>query len=282
MLDLRLLECLVGFYHHNTLVEAAESLHITQPSLSRSLKKLEDDLGVILFDRKINKLEFNQLGMYVAEQAESILKELSNFSVRIQEQSTNISKFYIGSCAPGPFLFQISPLLSSIYPNNPISHHQTNRESLLEGLSMSTYDLIILDHPPVVSNDYECHKISSESLNAVLPVSHPMYNRDSVSFADMNGTSFLMYNSVGIWDSLVVNKMPDSNFLRIDVLDNLNKIATSADMCSFSTNLSQKFRSYDPSKYKVIPFSDPEATIDFYCIYRKKYASRWKVLHTNL
>ena len=67
MIELYVLRQFAAFAEAGTLSEAAEVLHLSQPALSRNMKKLEEDLGVILFERKKNKLELNQNGFYVLD-----------------------------------------------------------------------------------------------------------------------------------------------------------------------------------------------------------------------
>ena len=63
MIELYLLENLYAVYEHKTLTLAAEKLHLTQPSLSRSMQKLEGILGVSLFDRQKNRIILNENGV---------------------------------------------------------------------------------------------------------------------------------------------------------------------------------------------------------------------------
>lgn len=57
MIELHELRQFAAFAEYGTLSEAAEALHLSQPALSRSMKKLEDELGIPLFVRHKNKLE---------------------------------------------------------------------------------------------------------------------------------------------------------------------------------------------------------------------------------
>lgn len=62
MIELYELRQFVTFAETGTLSQAAEILHLSQPALSRNMKKLEDDLGITLFERKKNRIELNKNG----------------------------------------------------------------------------------------------------------------------------------------------------------------------------------------------------------------------------
>ena len=75
MIELYLLEQLVGLSQFSTLSEAAEHLHITQPTLTRSIRKLEELLGVELFRREKNRIYINDNGRLAVEYAKRILDD---------------------------------------------------------------------------------------------------------------------------------------------------------------------------------------------------------------
>ena len=62
MIETYLLEQFAAFARCGTLLKASEELHITQPTLSRSMRKLEEELGVSLFHRENSKLSLNETG----------------------------------------------------------------------------------------------------------------------------------------------------------------------------------------------------------------------------
>ena len=75
MIELFQLEQLAAFRKHGTLSKAAEVLHLSQPTLTRSMQKLEAEFGVSLFRHTKNKLEFNENGELAAEYAVRILNQ---------------------------------------------------------------------------------------------------------------------------------------------------------------------------------------------------------------
>ena len=84
MLELYDLEKLVAFRREGTLVAASEKLLISQPALSRSMRKLEDEMGVELFTRSKNRMELNENGLLAADLAD--YGQNRGLSVRIQRE----------------------------------------------------------------------------------------------------------------------------------------------------------------------------------------------------
>ena len=67
MIEIYELRQFAAFAGCGTLSEAANILHLSQPALSRNMKKLEEELGVALFTRRKNRLELNENGKYAQE-----------------------------------------------------------------------------------------------------------------------------------------------------------------------------------------------------------------------
>ena len=73
MVEFNQLEQLLAFAKYETLSKAAEKLLLSQPALTRSMQKLESDLGVALFERQKNKIALNDNGRLAVECAEKIM-----------------------------------------------------------------------------------------------------------------------------------------------------------------------------------------------------------------
>lgn len=73
MIEFNQLEHLVAIAKNKTISKAAEELLISQPGLTRSMQRLEHDLGLSLFDRKKNKIELNENGKLAVEFAKKLL-----------------------------------------------------------------------------------------------------------------------------------------------------------------------------------------------------------------
>ncbi|MBQ6503280.1 MAG: LysR family transcriptional regulator [Flexilinea sp.] len=138
MVDTYLLEQLSAVYECGTLSAASQKLHLTQPSLSRSMQKLEAILALKLFDRHKNRITLNDNGVLAAECAKQILAEEQLMINRVREHDRSKRMINVGTIAPGP-MFELSPLLSSIYPDKTISTESRQKEELINGLYEGTY-----------------------------------------------------------------------------------------------------------------------------------------------
>lgn len=147
MLELYDLEKLVTFRNEGTLVAASEKLLISQPALSRSMRKLEDEIGVELFTRSKNRMELNENGILAAELAEKLLGEADSLVARVRQLDRSRHTLSVGSCAPEP-LWELVATLGSAYPGMTISSEMAEPEALISGMQDGTYSLVILTSPP--------------------------------------------------------------------------------------------------------------------------------------
>lgn len=119
----------VAFADAGTLSEAAEILHLSQPALSRNMKKLESDLGISLFARTKNRLELNSNGEYVLGEARQLLKDMDTFVTNAREYDRRNRTITLGICAPAP-VWTLTPFITNLYPHMSLQT-ETNREDLL-------------------------------------------------------------------------------------------------------------------------------------------------------
>lgn len=87
---------------YGTLQAAADRLHISQSALSRSLKRLEDDLGQQLFDRTRNSLQINANGRLALEHAQLILAEERRMRDDFNALAKRARTVRVASIAPAP------------------------------------------------------------------------------------------------------------------------------------------------------------------------------------
>lgn len=113
-MNIRDLEYLVALAEHRHFRRAADSCHVSQPTLSGQIRKLEDELGVMLLERTSRKVLFTQAGLLLVEQARTVLREVKVLKEMASQQGEAMSgPLHIGLIPTvGPYLLpQIIPTL---------------------------------------------------------------------------------------------------------------------------------------------------------------------------
>lgn len=277
MIELNQLKQLLIIEEEETLSKAAQVLFISQPALTRSMQKLEKELGVSLFNRKKNKITLNNNGKEAIKYAKKIINETNKMkNALIVFDETNKS-FHIGSYAPAP-LWPIEHLLKKHYP---LSKHNSylldSEQELIDGLRDNIYSMIILHHP-LLDDEYECFKIFDEHLYLSVPFNHPFASKETVTFQELDGTSILLRSKLGYWRTIKEKLIPHSMLLFQDDEYILEELIKSSTLPSFRTNISL-LRYQDDEKRTYIPIIDKEANVTFYGVYKKenkKYFSKLK------
>ncbi len=280
MIEMSTLEQLDTFRECGTLSAAAEKLHLAQPSLSRSMKKLEEELGVTLFDRQKNKITLNETGMLAAEHAQRILQSESDMERHVRDFDRSLHTLSIGTCAPGP-LFDLLPKASCRFQDVSVSSEMETEKQLLDGLHSHKYNLIILNHP-LDDPAYISTRYITEQLYITVPKGHLLSSREEISFEELDGLTFIMNAYIGIWDDLKALKMPHSTYIRQQSSEAVDELQKHSDLPGFATDLGQQYgHSVVPNRVNI-KVSDPEACMSFYLICDKTTKARWKALFEGL
>lgn len=276
MIEIYLLEALCALNDYGTLSAAAEHLHISQPALSRSMQKLEDLLGVSLFDRTKNRIALNDTGKIAAAMARRILESEADLITAVRNYDSSLHTISAGYCTPGPMM-EIPLSLTQIYPKMKVSSEMESEADLLKGLRTGKYGFIILSHA-YEDEDTICIPCGTESLYFSLIPAHPavLFKDQGLTFSQMNGETFVMAGDIGVWRDLTMNMMPDSHFVLQDSLEALSAVINASTLPAFASDLTIRlFRSRENSGRIFIKILDPEATMHYHCVILKKNRERY-------
>lgn len=274
MIEIYLLEQLAAVARHGTLSKAAQELHISQPALSRSMKKLESDLGVTLFVRESKKLLLNETGKLAAALAQSQVDQNREMASRIIAFDRNLHSLHIGACAPQP-MAELMPTLQAHFGDMTISSELVYGDKLINGLKNGAYQLAILSEPSA-DDDIFCQRYIEEHLYVALPKKHRLARKKSVSFTDLAGEKFLLYQHIGFWKSVCEEDMQDTTFLVQPDRDTFYDLVVNTDYPAFSSDAI--LAGAAPSEGRVaIPINEEKARYTYYIACRnegrQKYAA---------
>lgn len=264
LLELYDLEKLVAVSKAGTLSAAAEDLLISQPALSRSMRKLEAEIGVELFTRSKNRIELNENGALAAQLAENLIGDAQQLSERVRQLDRSRRTISVGSMAPAP-MWELASALSDLYPGMAVSTVLGEAGPLVSGLLDGSYSLIILTAPPELPG-VEYLGYGGEQLCFHLPISHPLAGAKELGFSDLNGETMLLRSDLGFWTD-VLKKMPDTRFIVQHENYAFGELLRASSLPAFNTDRAQ--RRYGPVEGRVtIPITDPEVSVDYFVAYR--------------
>ena len=241
MLNLEELEQLVTFADLGTLSKAAEHLHISQPSITRTMQHLEDAFGVSLFVRGKNRIALNQTGEKAVALARTLLADADHVLQEVQSFDRRLHTIAVESCAPAP-LWTFLPKLAAQFPDRIISSKLTPIPEILTHVQSGTCEFGIIPFPETLP-DINCTPLIREELSVCLTKGHALARAGSVTFAMLNGFNFLVQTDDFEFKELIKN----------------------SSLPCFTTNLATDLD--DILKDRVIlPVTDPEANVTYHLL----------------
>jgi LysR family hydrogen peroxide-inducible transcriptional activator len=173
---------------------AAAREHVTQPSLSQQIIKLEDELGVKLFHRFRRRIRLTEIGKAFFPRAQGILRAVSSAKSEIHE----LTQSSLGAVKVGiiptiaPYLLpKVLPTFASKFPQVDIVVTEDITSVLLHKLQETTLDMAILALP-VQGAELMRQEILREPLYLVVSSDHPLSRNTSAALKDLAPEPFLL------------------------------------------------------------------------------------------
>lgn len=246
-----------------TFSGAAEELHTSQPSVSRSMQALERELGCELFDRSRNHVELNDAGRLALTHARAILAEQRRMTDAFAELTRTRRTIRVATVAPAP-LWNLTSRVVEQLPGTILTTETIEDEREVERrLFDRSADLAITRRPlglPTVT----CLPLMVENLFVYAPATDELAGRPSVSFTELDGRTFLMSAAVGFWGPVVKRAMPNARFVEQADPTVLSELQRTSDLLAFITDVSHFTH---PNEQRVrIPIRDADAHATFYLV----------------
>ncbi|ADM70193.2 HTH-type transcriptional regulator GltC [Paenibacillus polymyxa E681] len=172
------------------VTEAARSLHVTQSSLSKTIQRLEEDLGVPLFDRTGRKLRLNEFGSRFLHRAERALFELEQGKQELSDLSS-----------PEHGTLELAVTTASTLPNILREFRKKRPYIQFHVQMLTTQEMVTLLHrgevdfclssPPIEGDDIECQVVFIDPILVAVPKGHRLADRSSVTLTDLRDEWFV-------------------------------------------------------------------------------------------
>ncbi|WP_394247046.1 LysR family transcriptional regulator [Vibrio profundi] len=195
MLESKPLRHFLAVAEHGNFTHAAKALHIAQPALSISIKKLEQSLELSLFRRGDKSVTLTQEGQALYEHAKRIAQQFSDAELAMNELK-GLEKGEVRLGAPsmmGSYFFpKILMAFKSQYPNLKLTLIDAGTESIRQMLLNGELDIGVINDANV-PNDLETDHLLDSEMLAVVGGKHDLAQKDSIEFEEFFQEDLILF-----------------------------------------------------------------------------------------
>ena len=193
-MNLRDLQYLVAVADHQHFGKAADVCHVSQPTLSQQIKKLETYLGVAIFERDNRHVRLTPIGIDLVAKARRIVAESENL-IQLAKSAGDPS---VGDLRIGAFptlapyyLPKVLPAVRKKLPNLRLFLVEEKSPQLIQQLQSGELDAALLAMP-IKQEGLDAVPLFEESFWLTVAADHPLARRKSVNVEDLQGLSLML------------------------------------------------------------------------------------------
>lgn len=194
-MDIRHLQYFLEVARQHSFTKAAQVLFITQPTISKTVKSLEDELGVTLLDRYGKNVKLTDAGEVFARQAQEIVTSFHNLSSELDDLM-NLKKGHIRIGLPpmigASFFPKVIGAFYKQYPNITIQLFEDGGKKVENDILTGALDVGVTVLPADESL-FDSYIFVDESLRAVLHPSHPLAEQDGIALTELSEDGFILF-----------------------------------------------------------------------------------------
>ncbi|WP_088186902.1 LysR family transcriptional regulator [Desulfosporosinus sp. FKA] len=261
-MDIRQLVYFAEVVKRKGFSKAGESLHITQPTISKMIKGMEDELGATLLERTTKKVELTDIGEVVYRHALNIVQSMESLEAELDDVR-QVRKGYIRMgllpMIGYNFISRIIAEFQKLHPHITIQILENGAREVEHSISAGDIDLGIVVLP--VSEDvFECLPVVEEHLKLLVHPKHHLASSHEVSLEELKEETFIFYpENFALYYHIkeacqkagfnpnVLYESSQWDFISEMVADNLGIAFLPDSIC----------KNLDSSRIKVIPLAPP-------------------------
>jgi LysR family hydrogen peroxide-inducible transcriptional activator len=196
---------------------AAADLLISQSALSRSIQRLEEELGQPVFERKTRSVSLTEAGTLLQARAQQVLSILEDTRAEITDdgRSGRVRVGAIPTIAPY-FLPKILRQFSKEFPKATLIVQENTTDALLKSCTQGEIDLAILALPVPVKY-LEVEELFEEELLLVLPPDHPLVEKENIRLSDVEPYPFVLLDEAHCLSDNIVSFCRQRSFQPVAV-----------------------------------------------------------------
>ncbi|WP_428912393.1 LysR family transcriptional regulator [Niallia sp. Krafla_26] len=204
-MDIRHLTYFIEVGKYKSFTNASTSLHLSQSTLSKAVKSLEEELKVELIDRSSKKIELTEAGEIVLAEGEMILESLNDLSLNLYDLlNLKKGKIKIGIPPIIGFLFfpKIIKGFHNLFPDIKIHISEDDSQKVKQEVSDGILDLGVV-MLPVDEKEFDVLPLVHGELSLFVHPTHPLARKEKVEMKELQNETFILFRHPYIHDLII-------------------------------------------------------------------------------
>ena len=217
MVEFRDIQSFIDVANHNSFTKAAEYSYLSQPSLSKAVKKLEAELHVELIERSTRHLRLTDAGQIVYQQGKKLIETLEEMKMLLDELS-NLATGEIKMGVPpliGTLFFpSIARMFHQNYPNVKLELIELGAKVIEQLVEEGEIDIGIVVLP-VDESVFHIHPFITEEFVLFIHRDHPIAQKQTVSVHELKDEPFILFSKNFKLHDYIINTCKNAGFTPI-------------------------------------------------------------------
>lgn len=281
-MTLQQLEYVLAVEHFRSFVKAADSCHVAQPSLSAQIQKLEEELGVRIFERSRKGVETTEVGKAIIKTAQTVLSEAQKIqdicSLHKNEVRGTLTIGIIPTISPYLLPYFVSSLIKD-HPDFRIEIQEDKTERLIHLLDQGRLDAAILSTPQKAPESLMEKVLYYEPFVFYAGKGHPLLKKKKISIGDLANFSPTLLDDTHCMrdqvEAVCGQALNQSNVvLKTGTLPTLIQLVSEQGSYTLLPSLAFDTLSDEQKKEQVLRFEEPIPSRKVSLIFHRSYVKR--------
>lgn len=193
-MEFRVLKYFLAVAREKNISKAAKSLHLSQPTLSKQLKELEEELGVTLFERGNREIRLTEEGLFLLSRGNEILNLVEKTTINLRKDEVVTGEIYVGGgeTRAMSLIAKVTKRMMDDYPEIKIYLYSGNADDVMEKLDNGLLDFGIVVNP---TNKQKYKSISlpqTDKWGLLVRSNHFLAENEAITPEDLRGVPLLI------------------------------------------------------------------------------------------
>ena len=270
-MEFRVLQYFLAVAREENISKAAQYLHITQPTLSRQMQELEEELGKQLFIRGKRRIELTEDGIFLRKRAEEIVSLVEKTQLQMMTSDTSMTAdIYIGAGETKGMriITKVISQMQNMYPDVHFHFFSGNAEDVAYKLDHGLLDFGLFLEPVNMSKYDYIQLPTKDKWGIIVSKNNLLANKERIEYSDLENVNIIC-SAQEMVQNVISNWMDGVNLnikATYNLIYNASLLVEEGDYCALA--LDGLIANYDTSNLKFIPLY-PEIEANHYFAWKK-------------